>query len=139
MPELPDEAARPATRPGQSIGDLLDARAPELAHELVQALRATMFDHRPEVRPALFGRVAAAEVQTLLAFLRGESLAVADERGVQLCRSGFGEEGVLGLGQALRRFTIASVPEPQKTTSSGFAPTSRATCSRASSTAAAAA
>jgi len=34
---------------------------------------------------------------------------------------------------------FASVPEPQKTTSSGFAPTSRATCSRASSTAAAAA
>jgi signal transduction histidine kinase len=111
MSELREGCAPPEPRPAQSIGEQLSASRAELANELIQALRATMFDHRPEVRPALFGRVAAAEIETLLSFLSSEDDSLADQRGVQLCRSGFGEEGVLGLGQALRRFTMTHISE----------------------------
>jgi signal transduction histidine kinase len=100
--------AAPATaRPPQQIYDLFQESGPELARELAQALRATMFDHRPEVRPTRFGQVAEAEVEAVLDFLRAGSSGPADQRGARLCREGFGEEGVLGLGAALRHFCVA--------------------------------
>lgn len=94
-----------------TFSNVVRGHAQTLTAELHQALRETMFDNRFEVRPALFGRVAAAEVATLLAFLDQEAQGNAEQHGRDLCRSGFGEEGVLRMGQALRRFCITVLPE----------------------------
>src|SRR5689334_24385501 len=78
----------------------------QLAGEYVRALRAILFTNRPEIRPALLGRIAAAEIDALLAYCATIDNAAAITRGKELCRSGLGEESVLRLGQVTRRFCL---------------------------------
>ena len=112
MPAPSENGALPQAEPTEAVADQISAFQRELALELLQALRATMFDNLPEVRPALLGREAAAEVEALLAFLGSQDESFAGKRGVRLASSGFGVESVLGLGQALRRFCMQRLPEP---------------------------
>jgi signal transduction histidine kinase len=78
----------------------------QLIGEYVRALRAILFTNRPEIRPALLSRIAAAEVEALIAYCAATDSTAAIARGKELCRSGLGEESVLRLGQVTRRFCL---------------------------------
>jgi signal transduction histidine kinase len=99
----------------QQASQQLQAHRTELVNACLQALRETMFTSRSEVRPAILGRLAAAEAEGLFAFLRQSSPALAVEHGQQLCRVGLGAEAILRLGQVLRHFCWLYLPEDQRT------------------------
>jgi signal transduction histidine kinase/CheY-like chemotaxis protein len=90
----------------EQIGQWLAERRADLAAQYQQALREALFTNRPEIRPAMLGRIAAAEVEELLRFFRHPEPATAVERGMSLCRSGLGEVSVLQLGRVARHFCL---------------------------------
>jgi signal transduction histidine kinase/CheY-like chemotaxis protein len=95
----------------EEINQWLAAHRQELVGRYHQALKATLFTNRPEVRPAVLGRLAAAEAEALLTFFQQPLHAAAIQRGIDLCRSGLGEESVLRLGQVARQFCLHYLPE----------------------------
>ncbi len=89
----------------------LASRRGELAEEFRQALYATLFTSRAELRPAMLRQAAADEAGALITFAGQPTIAAAEERGRQLCRLGLSEEAVLQLGQATRAFCLNRLPE----------------------------
>jgi signal transduction histidine kinase/DNA-binding response OmpR family regulator len=89
---------------------LADHRA-ELIDRYHQALKATLFTNRPEVRPGVLRRIAAGEAAALLAFFESARADEALKQGISLCRAGLGEESILRLGQVARQFCLHQLPE----------------------------
>jgi signal transduction histidine kinase/DNA-binding response OmpR family regulator len=90
----------------EQIGRWLAERRAELTAQYQQTLREALFTNRPEIRPALLGRIAAAEAEALLGFFDRPEPITAVERGISLCRSGLGEVSVLQLGRVARHFCL---------------------------------
>ena len=95
----------------EQINQWLAAHRTELVDRYHQTLKANLFTNRPDMRPTLVGRIATAEAESLLAFFQAALPATAIARGIQLCRSGLGEESVLRLGQVTRQFCLHYLPE----------------------------
>jgi len=75
----------------------------ELAERLQDALKATLFSHRPGIRPFL-GQIAAEEAEAFLAFLKGEDMPAARAQGARQAKEGLGTQGLLRMRTTLRRF-----------------------------------
>jgi signal transduction histidine kinase/DNA-binding response OmpR family regulator len=105
------EHSRGADPVREQINQWLAAHRVDLVDQYHAALKANLFTNRPEVRPAMMGRIATAEAETLLGFFEADLPATAVARGIQLCRSGLGEESVLRLGQVTRQFCLHYLPE----------------------------
>jgi signal transduction histidine kinase/CheY-like chemotaxis protein/putative methionine-R-sulfoxide reductase with GAF domain len=78
-----------------------------------KTLRAMMFSNRPEFRPNSVNKIAADEVDALMAFLDHSDTTAAVEHGRQLCHTGLSEESLLRLGQVTRRFCLSNVAPEQ--------------------------
>jgi len=85
----------------------LVAHREELAGQFHVALRATVFSHRPSIRPSSLKQIAAEEAEGFFNFLQGGETSEVQAQGAQRAREGIGEAGVLRMGSALRRFCIA--------------------------------
>ena len=79
-----------------------------------QVLRATMFSNRPEFRLCPMNKIAADEVDALIAFLERPDVTSAVEHGRRLCQIGLSEESVLRLGQDTRRFCLNTIESEQR-------------------------
>ena len=88
------------------IEQQLATRREELVAQLRAALEATLFSHRATIRPAHLRRIAAAEAEAFLAFLKDKDAAAAHDQGAQRAKEGLGEPGVLRLGTILRQFCL---------------------------------
>ena len=75
----------------------------ELVEWLQDALKATLFSHRPSIRPFL-GQIAAEEAEAFLAFLKREDITAARAQGVRQAEEGLGTQGLLRMRTTLRRF-----------------------------------
>ena len=84
------------------------AKLSELYH---LALRETLFSNRGELRPAQLKRLASAEVESALAFIRDSDREQAQRHGAQLCQAGLGQPGLLELGQVTRQFCLTQLPD----------------------------
>jgi PAS domain S-box-containing protein len=80
-----------------------------LVAQYQRVLRETLFTSRSELRPAMLGRIAGDEADTLLDFLQHPLPSTAIERGEQLCLIGLSEQAVLRLGQVTRHFFLAQL------------------------------
>src|SRR5262245_19585786 len=92
------------------IGRWLAERQAELTAQYQQTLRAALFTTRPQIRPALVGRIAAGEAEALLGFFAQPEPDIAVARGMSLCRSGLGEVSVLQLGRVARHLGGSNPP-----------------------------
>jgi len=75
----------------------------ELSERLQDALRATLFSHRPGMRPFL-GQIAAEEAEAFLAFLKREDISAARAQGARQAKEGLGTQGLQRMRTTLRRF-----------------------------------
>jgi signal transduction histidine kinase len=78
----------------------------DLVSRYSQILRETLFTNRLEMRPNLLKGIASDEADALLNFLRFPEFSGL-EHGAQLCKTGLGEQALLGLGQVTRQFFAA--------------------------------
>lgn len=89
----------------------LVAHREELAGQFHAALRATVFSHRPSIRPSSLKQVAAEEAEGFFNFLQGGETSEIRAGGAKRAREGIGEAGVLRMASALRRFCIAHLED----------------------------
>ena len=90
----------------------LNTNRSNLIAQYQRVLRETLFTSRSELRPAMLGRIAGDEADTLLSFLQHPLPSTAIERGEQLCLIGLSEQAVLRLGQVTRHFFLDSSGKP---------------------------
>src|SRR5262245_31689554 len=100
------ERSLPSETSLEQIGQWLAAHRADLAARYQRALREALFTNRPEMRPAMVGRIASGEAEALLSFFQRPEHAIAVERGLNLCQSGLGETSVLHLGRVARHFCL---------------------------------
>lgn len=91
---------------------LLETNRPDLANRYQQVLREALFSSRSVMRPSMLKNIASDEVESLNNFLRHPQLS-ATERGVQLYKTGLGEQPVLRLGQVTRQFFLTHLENGQ--------------------------
>jgi two-component system, LuxR family, sensor kinase FixL len=84
----------------------LSTERSSLVTQYQRALRDTLFTSRSELRPAMLGRIAGDEADSLLSFLQHPLPSAASERGEQLCAFGLSERAILRLGYVTRRFFL---------------------------------
>lgn len=92
----------------------LAEQQPALAESYHRALRETLFANRNQVRPAILKRIASAEAESLLGYLKAPTPEAAYQHGVELCQLGLGEQALLRLGQVARQFCLTHLPEHQR-------------------------
>ncbi len=95
-----------ANDPSEYLQQRLKAERASLVTQYQRALRDTLFTSRSELRPAMLGRIAGDEADTLLSFLQHPLPSAAFERGAQSCTIGLSEQAILRLGQVTRRFFL---------------------------------
>jgi PAS domain S-box-containing protein len=95
---------------GSELTPYVAERRADLAARCQQVLRTTLFTNRAEIRPAALKRMAEAEVDALLDFLRARDTERAQQHGGELCRAGLGSPALMALSGELLRFCADAAP-----------------------------
>lgn len=87
------------------LAEQIKAGQADLVDRYQQALRATLFTNRADVRPTMLRGIAMDEAAAFRSYLlHGQPLGT--ERGADLCQMGLGEQAVLGLCKVTSRFIL---------------------------------
>jgi GAF domain-containing protein len=97
-------------KPTQILSQLTE-QTTDLVNLYNQVLKETSSTNRIRFEPDSLSDLAAAETQAILEFIEQSNQAQASERGRQLYQIGLGDETILQLGQATRKFCLTQLPK----------------------------